>query len=304
MSDTKIEPITRERLIHDLTSLGVRRGDLLNVKVSMSSIGYVVDGAHALIDALIKVVGPEGTIVTDSFVPVYPLPLSKQNAARVVDRYTPSYAGALANAMIHRPEAYRSRHPVQKFVAIGAQAHDLMLQHTPDSYAYEVLRVMAQERGGRNLKIGSDAKVVGVGTTHVAIGLLGFRQHRPRAGVNYYDYETGEIRTFERNWSGACAAGLANFLPLYQKAGAVLHEGRVGNAESKITDMKLTLEVELQALREAPTFFMCDNPACKECRLTWEFSTGSRLNYLVHHQIRLLKSSPRLMRQGLKLLTA
>ncbi len=281
------ETITKDHLVADLKSLGVRAGDLLNVKVSLKSVGYVEGGPNTLIDALLEVVGPEGTIVTDSFVRVYPLPLSRENAEKISGRWTPSYAGAVANAMIKYPNAFRSLHPVQKFVAIGAMAEELTQNHTPDSYAYDVLRVMC-EIGGRNLKLGTDEKVVGVGTTHVAIGALGFHQKRPRAGVNYRN-EKGEIVTFERNWSGACAKGLINFIPLYREAGAILSEGKVGHAESKITDMRKTLDVELEILSKDPTFFFCDDPACVDCRLTWEFSSGSRIGVYYH----LLKRSPR-----------
>ncbi len=295
---SSIEPIDKERLVKDLKALGVRQGDLLNVKVSMSSIGYVVGGAKTLIDALLEVVGSKGTIVTDSFVNAYTLPLNKRDAQKVSDRFTPSYAGALANTMLYHPNAYRSTHPVQCFVAIGAQAKELMVNHTPESYAYDVLRVMAQSGEGRNLKLGTDEKVVGVGTTHVAIGLLKLHQNRPRAGVNYYDYETGQIRIFERNWSGACARGLINFLPLYRKGGAILSEGKVGNADSKITDMKKTLEIELETLSRNPSFFFCDDPACKGCRLTWDFSTGSVLSVKFH---RVMSMANKARKRGLRL---
>lgn len=280
----KGEPITKDRLVADLRNLGVRPGDLLNIKVSLKSVGYVGGGPKTLIDALMDVIGPEGTIVSDSFVRVYPLPLSKEDAKKISDRWTPTYAGAVASAMIKYPNAFRGLHPAQKFVAIGAMAEELTQNHTPDSYAYDVLRVMC-EMGGRNLKLGTDEKVVGVGTTHVAIGALGFHQKRPRAGVNYRN-EKGEIVTFERNWSGACAKGLINFIPLYREAGAVLSEGKVGCAESKITDMRKTLDVELEILSKDPTFFFCDDPACVACRLTWDFSTGSRLSVRCHQLIR------------------
>jgi aminoglycoside N3'-acetyltransferase len=259
-------------LVRDLRALGVRPGDLINAKVSLKSIGHIDGGADTLLEALLETVGPKGTVVTDSFLDVYPLPLSRENAARLADRSTPSYAGALANALVRHPRAFRSSHPVQKFAAVGAQAEELTAAHGPHSYAYDVLRVMA-ERGGRNVKIGSEAKTVGVGTTHVAIGLLRFRQKRPRAGRAYA--ENGRVVTFERNWAGACARGFVNFMPHYRRTGGILSEGRVGRGEAKITDMKRTLEVELELLRNDPRMFMCDDPACVECRLSWEFSTGS-----------------------------
>lgn len=280
------EPITKDHLAVDLKNLGVRPGDLLNIKVSLKSVGYVDGGPETLIDALLEAVGPEGTIVSDSFVRVYPLPLSEENAKKISDRWTPTYAGAVASAMIEYPIARRSLHPVQKFSAIGALAEDLTQKHTPESYAYDVLRRMC-DMGGRNLKIGADEKVVGVGTTHVAIGELGFQQKRPRTGVNYRN-EKGEIVTFKRNWSGACAEGLINFVPLYQAAGAVISESRVGKAPSKITDMRKTLDIELAVLSVDPTFFFCDDPACISCRSSWEFSTGSRLSAICHR----LKRNP------------
>jgi len=281
------EQITRERLVTDLRNLGVRRGDLLNIKVSLKSIGYIVGGAETVVDALVETVGPEGTTVSDCFIRAYPLPLSEKNAAKISNRWTPSYAGAVANAMIRYPNSFRSLHPIQKFAAIGARAQELTQNHTPESYAYEVLRVMC-ETGGRNLKIGTDEKVVGVGTTHVAIGYhLKFRQRRPPAGVNYRN-EQGEIVTFERNWAGGCGVGFNNFIPLYREAGGVLSEGKVGHADSKITDMKTTLEVEIEKLSQEPTFFFCSNPTCKSCRLSWDFSTGSRWQVEYHR----LKGNP------------
>lgn len=273
-----METIYKDRLVSDLRNLGVRPGNLLNIKVSLKSLGYVMGGAKTVIDALLEAAGTNGTIVAESFIKVYKIPFSKKNAQIISDRWTPSYAGALANAMIKYPNSFRSLHPVQKFVAIGSKAEELTHNHTPQSYAYDVLRVMA-EAGGRNLKIGTDKKVVGVGTTHVAIGLLGFHQRRPRAGVNYRN-EKGEIVTFERNWSGGCAIGFNNFIQLYRQAGAIISEAKVGQADSKITDMKKTLKVELETLSKDPTFFFCKDPACEGCRLTWDFSTGARLSVL------------------------
>ena len=49
--------ITKNDLIRDLRQLGVVRGDTLNLKVSMKSIGDIDGGANTLIEALMEVVG-------------------------------------------------------------------------------------------------------------------------------------------------------------------------------------------------------------------------------------------------------
>jgi len=292
LNSTAIKPeaeiITRDRLVEDLKNLGVQTGYLYNVKASLKSIGFVEGGAKTVIEAILEAISPDGTLVSDSFVDAFPLPLSEKHAKIISDRHTPSYAGAIANAMLKHPKAVCSTHPIQRFVAIGAQAEELMSQHTPESYAYDVLRVMAESGKGRNIKIGSDDKVVGVGTTHVAIGLMKFQQKRRRCGINYRD-DKGRIITFERNWSGGCAVGFGNFNPLYEKRGAVIKTGSIGMAPGKLTDMGKTLQIELDVLSKDPTFFFCHDPACLDCRLSWEFSKGNYLSAKFHHSKNKLK---------------
>lgn len=266
------EIITKERLIKDLLSLGVQKGDLLNVKCSIRSIGKIEGGVRTLIDSLLEAVGENGTIVTDSFISVYSRSVAAKKPLSTGD--SPSYAGALANEMLKHPCVFRSRHPVQKFAAIGAMAKELMEGHTENSYAYDVLRIMC-ERNGKNLKIGSDEKVVGVGTTHVAIGMMGFKQQRPRVGVYYMDEKDGR-KFFQIDWASICSSGLIKFIPLYESNGNIISKGKVGDAEAKITSMPGTLRTELDILKRDPSFFMCSDPDCIGCRLTWEFSKSSR----------------------------
>lgn len=261
--------LTRNDLVQDLRNLGVGQGDLINVKASLRSIGNIQGGVDTLIEAILEAVGPSGTIVTDSFVDVHS-PFSRAFWKNIVDQGAPSYAGALANAMLMRSDVHRSRHPVQKFALIGAMAETLATGHTPDSYAYDVLRIMA-ERGGKNLKIGADEKVPGVGTTHVAIGLAGLRQKRPLAGVRYKDAH-GKVRSFYRNWSGGCMKAFYNLNSSYDRApGAILGKGKVGEAPAKLTSMGTTLRLEQELIRtNAGRFLRCGNLACLDCRFSWE----------------------------------
>ncbi|RPI41511.1 MAG: aminoglycoside N(3)-acetyltransferase, partial [Bacteroidetes bacterium] len=93
------ETITKDRLIHDLKEIGVEKGDSLNLKISLKSIGHVEGGPRTVIEALMEVAGKKGTLVAESFVGAYPVSeLRKKTIISEPD--SPSYAGAIANAMI------------------------------------------------------------------------------------------------------------------------------------------------------------------------------------------------------------
>jgi aminoglycoside N3'-acetyltransferase len=297
---TDTPAVTASQLRDQFVALGARPGDLLAVQASMRSIGPVRGGADAALEALLEAIGPEGTLVALAFVESFPLPLSAEHAGRVVTERTPSYAGALANAMIRHPRMHRSRHPIQKFVAIGRLAERLMREHTPESGGYDVLLRMTK-MGGRHLKLGANRKIPGVGTGHIAQNLLGFRQRLGRRGVMYRDRD-GEERLFEANWAGGCSRGFSNFLPLYEKHGAIVARGRIGAAEAMITEMEKTLEAELEVLSREPRFFMCDNPWCYSCRASWEFSKKTPRWFLLKYVIPGLRAAgvTRLLRRMLR----
>lgn len=56
-------PLTRESLAADLKELGLGEGERVIVHASLSSLGYVVGGAEAVIQALMDVLTSTGTLV-------------------------------------------------------------------------------------------------------------------------------------------------------------------------------------------------------------------------------------------------
>lgn len=61
--------ISKQDMIIQLQNLGIQKGMLLLVNVDSTKLGYLIGGAQTLIDALMEVVGYEGTIVMPSFTP-------------------------------------------------------------------------------------------------------------------------------------------------------------------------------------------------------------------------------------------
>ena len=260
--------IDKERLVNDLMALGLGKGDIVNVKVSLKSIGKIDGGANTLIDSILEVIGPEGTMVCDSFnasVSKYSSFFHKRN---VVDIDSKSYAGAFVNAVLAHPKSIRSTHPIQAFSAIGKHAKLLTESHTIDSKPYAFLEQMAL-MGAKNLRVGD--KVVGVGTTHIPICELGFKQKYISSGV-YYRNESGAIRWYDHYWANGCHKGFNHLMPLYDTIGAVIGEGLVGQAESKLTDMKKTLAFETELFKKDGSEVFCGDMGCLMCSFTWKHS--------------------------------
>lgn len=279
---------TKEALIESLQNAGIKRGTILNVRVSLKSIGRIQGGANTFLEALLETIGPEGTLVVNSFIDCYSIPLSEQDAQKISTDASPSYAGALANAILKHPNCVRSKHPIQKFAAIGKWAHALMDKHTPDSDGYAVFEQLGH-LGALKLSIGRKAIEIGdVGNTHAAIKILGFYKKKPNKGVNYLT-DDGTVKLYKVNWNGGCSRGYPKLQPLYEKAGVMKHV-KIGEAEAVLTDMKQTLQIDMAQLKADPSFFFCEDPTCKDCRLNWEHSTGNYLAVKFHSLMAIIKS--------------
>ncbi|WP_197287560.1 aminoglycoside 3-N-acetyltransferase [Streptomyces apocyni] len=138
-------PVTRSRLVRDLTALGLGDGDTVMFHTRMSAIGYVAGGPQTLIGALRDVVGARGTLVVScgwNDAPPYDVtdwPQAWQDALRAEHpAYDPDISeadhenGRLPEALRRWPGAVRSRHPDASFAALGAAATPLMADHPWD----------------------------------------------------------------------------------------------------------------------------------------------------------------------------
>ena len=55
--------LTQKNIVDILTELDIKRGDTVLVHSSLKSLGYVIGGAEAVINAIIDRVGEKGTII-------------------------------------------------------------------------------------------------------------------------------------------------------------------------------------------------------------------------------------------------
>lgn len=133
--------------------LGVRRGMDLLVHSSLRAVGPIDGGADAVIDVLLDLLGPDGTLMMSTVSGgVHP----EQPVFHV--SHTPSTSGVLTNVFRARPGAVRSLHPVHSIAALGARAAFYTSGHleartpwSPDSPYGKLMR-----HGGWILFLGTD----------------------------------------------------------------------------------------------------------------------------------------------------
>ena len=55
--------VIKEDIVKELKQIGLKRGDAVMVHTSLKSMGYICGGAQTVIEALLEVVGEDGTIM-------------------------------------------------------------------------------------------------------------------------------------------------------------------------------------------------------------------------------------------------
>lgn len=136
-------PLTLDLLSEQLKACGVREGQAIIVHCSLSKLGWVVGGAEVVIQALIRAVGSNGTLMMptqtwknlDPSRGVHNIPESWWSTIRehwpAYNRaITPSIGmGVVAELFRTLPDTKRSSHPVRSFAALGAKAEWLVNEH-------------------------------------------------------------------------------------------------------------------------------------------------------------------------------
>lgn len=137
-------PVTRDGLAADLAALGVTAGSTLLVHSSLSSLGYVSGGAHAVVLALLDALGPEGTLVVPTHsgdlsdpadwrnppVPEAWWPVLREAMPAYDPVLTPTRGmGAVPDTVRRLPGALRSDHPAHSFCAVGPHAGRVTAGH-------------------------------------------------------------------------------------------------------------------------------------------------------------------------------
>ncbi len=253
------EEITKDSLINDLREIGIREGDHLGVSLSFKSIGWVKGGPDAFIDSLLEVVGPNGTIMMNTYTISYPL--STINPNYIFDyRVTPARTGLVPNTLLRRKGSIRSHHPSHSVVAIGKNAVFLTKGHNQNSRPYSPYSRLS-EFNGKCLFIGLGKNLVAV--RHEAMDNAGLNIVPQFDGVRYRDDE-GNFKIFIFSYS-RCIKRLPELVPFLTNL-RIIRTGTIGKAPTIIAQTKDLIETMTKIVRNDPTLVLCEDIWCLWCR--------------------------------------
>lgn len=146
ISNTPV-PRTRQSIAEDLTRLGVKPGMILLVHSSLSSLGWVNGGSVAVIQALMDVLIPDGTLIMPTHtgdlsdpalwenppVPESWWPIIRETMPAYDPATTPTRGvGRIPECFRKFPGVLRSSHPAMSFIALGPHAEGITSNHALD----------------------------------------------------------------------------------------------------------------------------------------------------------------------------
>ena len=138
------EPLSRESLARALKTCGLAEGQTVIVHSALSKLGWVCGGPVTVIQALLDVLGAEGTLVMpahsgENTDPVHwqapPVPKDWQATIRTtMPAFDPAITptrqmGRIAELFRTWPGAVRSYHPTTSFAALGPKADLITSEH-------------------------------------------------------------------------------------------------------------------------------------------------------------------------------
>jgi aminoglycoside 3-N-acetyltransferase len=168
MRKLDLPPITRNVLVADLRKLGIVAGDVVMLHASVKAIGWIVGGPDTVIQALLDVVGQEGTLMMYVSWEDSPYELARwpKNWQKAYLEECPPFDPATSRAyrkwsilteyLRTWPGAFRSSNPDASCAAVGARAQWITESHSLQ-YGYGPASPLAKlcEAQGKVLLLGA-----------------------------------------------------------------------------------------------------------------------------------------------------
>jgi aminoglycoside N3'-acetyltransferase len=245
--------LTQAEVKRALSRAGLEKGDVVLGHFALSRFGYIEDGAEGLIETLLTILGPEGTLVMPTFT------FSWIGRLPYDPRTTPSRVGAVTDRFWRRPDVLRSAHPTHSFAAIGEHASVLLAGHDPTRSPLSPDGPMGRlaDLNGKILLFcpPTSNTIMHVGEYRAGLPLLDFLCPVMEGGMR------NEVLVPDCPWH-------VRFAPAYEKLSArgLIQEVTLG--EDTLRTMRCTDAIEAQAevMRETPEALLQPGCDCLYCQ--------------------------------------
>ena len=171
--------ISFDKLVSEFRRIGLSNGDVLLVHSSFKSFGGVEGGPQTVIDALMNVLGSEGTLI----VPRFNFDFSTYGTTWDV-RSTPSHMGIISEFVRKDPRSKKVFHPIYPFSIIGKYADELIKHRYKGGYSkdsiYHQLLVY-------------DAKIIQIDKVYKSTTLIHHAEEILKVDYKYYKNFTGYV---------------------------------------------------------------------------------------------------------------
>lgn len=249
--------IDKDGLVHDLRRLGIQRGMDVLVHSSLSSIGWVEGGAQTVVDALLWMVSPSGTLLMPALSGSYEDSPHQPPRMDVRSTACAEWVGTIPETFRRYPGVRRSLHPTHSVTALGARAdfytqgHEKVTTPCGEGSAY----VKLMDAGGYILLIGCDQQ--SNTSLHALEELADVPYHLQEEWTDctVVDIEGREINVRNRLHLWGWERDFTKVDDPLREAGA-MHEEIVGNAYCRLIDARAMRRIILPILQQNPLWLL------------------------------------------------
>jgi len=253
VKDQTMVKVTRQDLVNGLRRLGLAAGDRVIVHSALSAFGDVEGGADTVIDALLEVLGEDGTLL---------MPAMPGGGGPFNVRTSPSRVGAITEAFRKRRGVLRSRHPSHSVCAMGRDAKWFVADHHQAPTAYNEGTPYRRTLDlGKILLLGCDQD------RNTSLHTLECMANAPylRTITREYVDEGGRVKEMTVKQMAGPHRDFIGLDRRFREEG-VMTVGKIGDAVCRLMDGPGVLRIGGAAFQRDPAVVLCDNPYCLDCR--------------------------------------
>ena len=156
MRDKAKTSVSYEEFTSGFRDIGLKPGDVVLAHSAMRTFGRINGGANTVVDALLEVIGPRGTLV----VPTFTFAHEAKDGPVIDPANDPSEMGIITETFRKRPEALRSTAFRHSFAAIGLWS-EVITDIDPALSPFDM-------RSSFGVMLGLGAQVVFLGVTYIS----------------------------------------------------------------------------------------------------------------------------------------